>query len=249
MKLFGLIGFPLGHSFSSGYFAKKFKKENISDCDYVNFPIETIEELPEVLMRNRNLIGMNVTIPYKEQVIPFLSELDEEAAKIGAVNTIKISRDPDNTRIHTKGYNTDVYGFSVSLKEIFHQDVKKALVLGTGGASKAILYSLESMGISISVVSRDPGEGQLAYGDLNKEIMQEHLLIVNTSPVGTYPEINRAPDIPYEFIGSSHILHDLVYNPEETLFMKKGKERGARVKNGYQMLVEQAEKSWEIWNQ
>jgi shikimate dehydrogenase len=249
MRLFGLIGFPLGHSFSSGYFAKKFERENITNTDYVNFPIETIEELPEVLMRNRDLTGLNVTIPYKEQVIPFLSELDEEAEKIGAVNTIKILRDPDNTRIHTKGYNTDVYGFSVSLKEILHKEVKKALVLGTGGASKAILFSLESMGISISVVSRNPGEGQLSYNDLDEKIISEHLLIVNTSPVGTYPEVNRAPDIPYEFLGSSHILHDLVYNPEETLFMKKGKERGARVKNGYQMLVEQAEKSWEIWNQ
>lgn len=248
MRKFGLIGFPLGHSFSAGYFSKKFEKERITDSEYVNFPIETIEELPEVLLRNRDLIGLNVTIPYKEQVIPFLNELDEEAEKIGAVNTVKIFRDPDNTRIHTKGFNTDVYGFSTSLKEIVHEDVKKALVLGTGGASKAILYSLKSMGISISVVSRDPKDGQLSYNDLDQKIMSEHLLIVNTSPVGTYPEVNRAPDIPYQFLGSSHILHDLVYNPEETLFMKKGKERGAQVKNGYQMLVEQAEKSWKIWN-
>lgn len=249
MRLFGLIGFPLGHSFSAGYFASKFQNEGISDAAYRNFPIENIETLPEILLANQNLLGLNVTIPYKEKVIPFLNEIDQEARNVGAVNTIKIVRNTGNTGIHLKGYNTDVYGFAISLDEVLHKDVKKALVLGTGGASKAILYSLLTRGIPSRVVSRNPSEGQLSYTDLDEKIISEHLLIVNTTPVGTFPEVNRAPDLPYGLLGNSHVLYDLVYNPEETLFMKKGEERGASVKNGYQMLVEQAERSWEIWNQ
>lgn len=249
MKIFGLIGFPLGHSFSADYFTKKFKKEKITGIEYRNFPIDKIDLLPELIMTEKKLKGFNVTIPYKEQVMAYLNYVDEEAKEIGAVNTVVVNREPDNTGIELKGYNTDGYGFIMSLKEVLKENVKQALVLGSGGASKAVIHALRSIDIRPLVVSRNPVPDQISYKDLNKKVLSSHLLIVNTSPVGTFPEINRAPDIPYHLLGPFHILHDLVYNPEETLFMKKGKERGALVKNGYQMLVEQAEKAWEIWNQ
>ncbi|MFW5819891.1 MAG: shikimate dehydrogenase family protein [Bacteroidota bacterium] len=248
MKLYGLIGFPLGHSFSEKYFREKFLKENITDCEYRNFPVQSINDFRKILTENPHLRGFNVTIPYKKQIIPFLDELLSPAKEIGAVNTVKIETYRNGKALKLKGYNTDVFGFKTSLKEVLHKEIKKALIFGTGGAAVAVEYALASMGISSRMVSRKYSEKHLSYLDLNDEILKEYLLLVNTTPLGTYPEINTAPDIPYQFIGSSHILFDLVYNPSETLFMKKGKKQGAKVKNGHDMLVNQAEKVWEIWN-
>lgn len=248
MRLFGLIGYPLGHSFSETYFRDKFRKENINDCEYRNFPIRSVKEILDILEENPWLEGLNVTIPYKKQIIPFIDDLYSPAKEIGAVNTIKIESTPGSPVQVLKGYNTDIHGFITSLQEVLHDDVDKALILGSGGAAAAVNYALTDMGISSQIVSRKFSGNNLSYEDLDEKIMKEHLLLVNTTPLGTYPEINEAPDIPYNHIGSSHILFDLVYNPSETLFMKRGKERGASVKNGYDMLVGQAEKSWDIWN-
>ena len=248
MRLFGLIGYPLGHSFSEGYFRDKFIKENITDCEYRNFPIRSVKEIRIILKENPQLEGLNVTIPYKKQIIPFIDNLFSPAEEIGAVNTIKIETTPGSPVQLLKGYNTDIHGFITSLQDVLHDGVDKALIMGSGGAAAAVKYALSNMGISTQIVSRKFSENTLSYDELDEKIMNEHLLLVNTSPLGTYPEIHKAPDIPYNHIGSSHILYDLVYNPSETLFMKKGKEQGASVKNGYDMLVSQAEKSWEIWN-
>mgnify|MGYP006298815129 CR=1 FL=1 len=248
MRLFGLIGYPLGHSFSAGYFKEKFEKEQIGDCEYRNFPIESIEKIHAVLDENPQLMGLNVTIPYKRKIIPFLNELYPPANEIGAVNTIKIETTEGIPGKILKGYNTDVYGFKTSLKSVLKENIDKALILGTGGAALAVEHALAEMGISSRKVSRNSSENFLGYEQLDEKIMKDYLLIINTTPLGTYPDFNTAPGIPYNFLGSSHILFDLVYNPSETLFMKKGKENGARVKNGYDMLVAQAEKAWEIWN-
>ena len=249
MRLFGLIGYPLGHSFSVGYFTEKFRNENIRECNYRNFPIDSIEKLPGIIEKEKELAGLNVTIPYKEKVLKYLDEIDDTADQIGAVNTIKIFRGRASSEQYLKGYNTDEYGFLASLKSIPGYDVEKALILGTGGASLAVIYALQRLGVKSAVVSRNPASDQLSYRDLNKKIMDEYKLIINTTPLGTYPDVDQAPDIPYSLLNESHILHDLVYNPPETLFMKIGRERGARVKNGYQMLAEQAERSWQIWNE
>ncbi len=249
MRLFGLIGYPLGHSFSEGYFKEKFEKEHITDCEYRNFPVESIEKIHNVLDDNPQLKGLNVTIPYKRKIIPFLDELYPPANEIGAVNTIKIETSPAKPDKILKGYNTDVHGFKTSLKSVLNNNIDNALILGTGGAALAVEYALADMGISSRKVSRNSSENYLSYEQLDKKIMSDYLLLINTTPLGTYPDVNAAPDIPYNLIGRSHILFDLVYNPSETLFMKKGKENGARVKNGYDMLVGQAEKAWEIWNE
>ncbi len=242
MKQFGLIGYPLSHSFSKGYFAEKFQKENIVDCQYDVYPLEKIEDFLELYNNHNNLVGLNVTIPYKQAVIPFLDELNEEAKAIGAVNTIKFI---DGKKI---GYNSDCYGFEISLLPLLKPHHKSALILGTGGASKAVEFVLKKLGIAFQYVSRIKTENNLSYKEINQEIINRSLFIVNCSPLGMYPNINEAPNIPYQFITDKHLLYDLVYNPEETLFLKEGKLRGAQTKNGLEMLYQQAEKSWQIWN-
>lgn len=243
-RLFGLIGYPLSHSFSKKYFAEKFATLDISDAYYELFPIPSIEEFPELISRHKNLIGINVTIPYKEVVIPFLDELDPAAAEIGAVNTIKIQDG------YLKGYNTDVYGFGYALEKAMQTkdlQLDKALILGTGGAAKAVHYQLREMGITPTFVSRREVEGAYSYQELDTSLLAEHKLIVNTTPLGMSPKVDTYPAIPYEALSEGHLLYDLVYNPPETLFLKKGKEQGAEVINGLEMLVQQAEKAWEIW--
>ncbi len=248
MKLYGLVGYPLGHSFSAGYFAKKFENEKITNCEYRNFPIDSIQKFPSLFIDNTGISGLNVTIPYKEQVIPFLNEMDSEAQAIGAVNTVKIIH--TNAGIKLKGFNSDVYGFEKSLQPMLKDYHKKALILGTGGASKAIKYILRKNNIEyISASIEDLKEKEIKYSDINQTTIEDHLLIINATPLGTYPNVDNCPSIPYEFISSKHILFDLVYNPEQTLFLKKGKEKGAATKNGLEMLHLQAERAWAIWNE
>ena len=245
MKQYGLIGYPLTHSFSKKFFTEKFTKEH-TDAEYLNFEIETIDKFPEVIANHPNLAGLNVTIPYKEQVISFLNELDEAAKQVGAVNTVKISR--KNNLPYLKGYNTDTWGFENALKPLLKKHHKKALILGTGGASKAIKYVLAQLGIEfISASIEELKENEIRYQDIDKDLLTEFLLIINATPLGTYPNTETFPPIPYEAITGGHLLFDLVYNPETTKFMKKGKEKGAAVKNGYEMLLGQAERSYEIW--
>ncbi len=245
MKQYGLIGYPLTHSFSKRFFTEKFEMENI-DAIYTNFEIKQIDSFPEVLNSNPNLVGLNVTIPYKEQVIPFLDELDEAAEKIGAVNTVKVIR--KNNRLHLKGYNTDTWGFEHALKPMLKDHHKKALILGTGGASKAIKFVLAKLGIDfVSASIEELKDNEIGYADIDKKLITDRLLIINTTPLGTYPKTETFPPIPYEFLTTNHLLFDLVYNPETTNFMKKGMEKGAAVKNGYDMLLGQALRSYEIW--
>jgi shikimate dehydrogenase len=247
MKEYGLIGFPLSHSFSGKYFANKFKSEGIDDCVYHLFPLESLDRFPELLATHPDLWGLNVTIPYKEKIIPYLDSTEDSISAIGAVNTIKIIR--NRGQLVLKGYNTDVYGFGESLKPFLKDHHQNALILGTGGASKAVLFVLEQLGIGMLSVSRTPRvKGQVSYEMLTRETLKKCTLIINTSPLGMYPDAGSCPAIPYEYITKDHILFDLVYNPEETLFMKQGKAMGATVLNGLKMLHLQAEKSWEIWN-
>ncbi|HHJ10008.1 MAG TPA: shikimate dehydrogenase [Bacteroidetes bacterium] len=246
MRKFGLIGYPLSHSFSKSYFTDKFSREGIKDVVYENYPLESIRELPELIRSVPDLEGLNVTIPYKEKVIPFLNDLAGEAKVINAVNTIKIIR-TDGIRL--TGYNTDVWGFETSLRPLLKPWHTFALILGTGGAAKAIEYVLKKLDIEVWFVSRHPrGNRAIRYDELTGLMLQRIKLIINTTPLGMYPDTDTCPDIPYRFLTSDHLLYDLVYNPEETLFMKLGKERKATVVNGLQMLEQQAEKAWEIWN-
>lgn len=246
MDLYGLIGHPLGHSFSKKFFNEKFQNEMI-DAEYRNFDIDTIKSFPTIIEEHSNLRGLNVTIPYKELIIPYLDELSDDAQAIGAVNVIKISR--NHGGVHLKGYNSDVIGFTDSIRPLLKPFHKKALILGTGGASKAIRYGLYKLGIETCFVSRRPKEGLLTYSDLTADIMAEYTVIVNCSPVGMFPHTDERPDLPYQFIGSHHILYDLVYNPDETLFMKSGREQGATTKNGLEMLILQARAGWNFWNE
>lgn len=247
MQKYGLIGYPLKHSFSIGYFNEKFEAENI-DALYVNFEIPRIEDFMEVVEENPNLCGLNVTIPYKEQVIPYLDELDKDTAKIGAVNVIKIIRQPKG-KTKLVGYNSDIVGFTRSIEPLLQSHHVKALILGTGGASKAVFHGLANLGIKATFVSRTKKSNDvLTYEELTPEIMQSHTVIVNTTPLGMYPKVDFCPNIPYDLLTPNHLLYDLLYNPNETLFMKKGMERGATVKNGLEMLLLQAFVSWEIWN-
>nr|WP_325289144.1 shikimate dehydrogenase [uncultured Bacteroides sp.] len=247
MDKYGLIGYPLKHSFSIGYFNEKFQAENI-DAEYVNFEIPRIEDFMEVIEENPNLCGLNVTIPYKEQVIPYLDELDKDTAKIGAVNVIKIIR-PSKGKIKLVGYNSDIIGFTQSIEPLLQPHHTKALILGTGGASKAVYHGLANLGIRSTFVSRTKkSDNILTYSELTPEIMQEHTVIVNTTPLGMYPKVDFCPDIPYDQLTTNHLLYDLLYNPSETLFMKMGMERGATVKNGLEMLLLQAFAAWEIWH-
>ena len=245
-RLYGLIGYPLTHSFSKNYFDKKFEFEHITGIEYRNFPLSQISNLPGLIRDNTNLYGLNITIPYKETVIPLLDELDFEAEKVGAVNTIKVVREKGS--IFLKGFNTDVYGFRRTLLEKWNQKCNKALILGSGGASKAVCYVLSELGIRTMVVSRKKkGDNFISYKELTRSHIQESLLIVNTTPMGMFPDIDEYPPIPYEYLLEKHFLYDLIYNPEITKFLAFGKERGAFTMNGYKMLVEQAERSWSIW--
>ena len=241
MKQFGLIGKTLGHSFSKSYFEDKFRKEHIQNASYDNFPLKSVEEFKTLIKKN-SFSGINVTIPYKVSIIPLLDELSEEVQSIGAVNTIQFKDDK------LIGYNTDYIGFHNSIKPFLENTMEQALILGTGGASKAIVYALGKIGIKCLCVSRSPKENQLNYEELNEFVLKHHLLIVNTTPLGTSPNINECPDIPYQYITENHLLVDLVYNPAETLFLKKGKEKRANILNGKSMLVHQAEEAWKIWN-
>lgn len=241
MELYGLIGQSLKHSFSHGYFTTKFRKENRA-ARFENFEIESIDRFPALLSRIPNLCGLCVTIPYKIEIIPYLDSVDATARAIGAVNSIAI-RDGK-----TEGTNTDVVGFSSSIKPFLAHGMERALVLGTGGASKAVAYALRQIGLDVVFVSRKPKKDQLAYTDLNENVIRAFRLIVNTTPLGMYPKVNAAPTIPYEFIDSEHLLFDLTYNPAETVFLQKGKAKGATVVNGMSMLKIQAEKSWDFWH-
>lgn len=242
---YGLLGRNISYSFSEGYFSKKFKDLNLDEYSYQNFDINSIEDFKSIIDENsETLKGLNVTIPYKEDIISYLDELDDDTTKIGAVNTIKIL---DNKRL--KGYNTDVYGFEESLKPFLKKHHKKALILGTGGASKAIAFVFDKLKIKYMFVSRDTkNKITINYSDLSKNFIETHQIIVNCTPLGTFPNIENHAEIPYQYLNKNHLLFDLIYNPQETTFLKKGKEKGATVKNGLQMLELQAEKAWEIWN-
>jgi len=241
MRQFGLIGKTLSHSFSKQYFEQKFEKEGITDASYSLFELTEIGEFT-ALVKEHQLSGLNVTIPYKEAILPYLDEIDEEAKAIGAVNAIQF------TKSGLKGYNTDVIGFRNSIKPFLENIHTRALILGTGGAAKAVAYVLENLGIKITYVSRNPNaENELSYADINSFVMKHHLLIVNTTPIGTFPNITEAPELPYEYLTEQHFLYDLVYNPSETQFLKHAKVAGAISVNGEQMLKIQAEEAWKIW--
>lgn len=246
MKTFGLIGYPLKHSFSYRFFGDKFTNEGI-DAQYSNFELENIGLLPQIIKENPELAGLNVTIPYKEQVIPFLDELDSTAKAIGAVNVIKITRDGD--KIHLKGFNSDLIGFQNSISPLIDSSIHtKALILGTGGASKAVEYGLKDLGIETKYVSRSPKNGIITYQELTQELLAEYKVIVNASPVGTFPNVDECPNIPYQYLNSDHLLYDLVYNPPITKFLELGAKQGAKTKNGSEMLQLQAIAAWDIWN-
>lgn len=246
MKTYGLLGNPLSQSFSQKYFSAKFKDESI-DAEYLNFELPTIDELVKLLEEKPYISGLNVTIPYKEQVIKFLDELDEDAKNIGAVNCIKLSQ--VNGKPYLKGYNTDVIGFANSIKPLIKPHHKNALILGTGGSSKAVYHALLKLGMTVTFVSRTPkSDNEIAYDDLTQEIIEKNTVIVNTSPLGMYPKTDACANIPYQFLSKDHLLYDLIYNPMETMFMLKGKEMGAITKNGLDMLHMQADEGWAIWN-
>ncbi|NNK81623.1 MAG: shikimate dehydrogenase [Flavobacteriaceae bacterium] len=243
MADFGLLGKNIAYSFSRSYFSKKFESENLLHT-YVNFDLETIDLFPETIKGNPNLRGLNVTIPYKESVIPYLNKLNKKVKEIGAVNTIKFTK-----KGKLVGYNTDYYGFKNALKPYLRQKDYKALILGTGGASKAVAYALKKLNIPYQFVSRKAkNSNHLTYSTLDKNILESYQLIINCTPLGTFPNIDICPDLPYQCIGKNHILFDLIYNPSETKFLSKGKEHGALTINGQKMLELQAEKSWKIWN-
>jgi shikimate dehydrogenase len=245
-KLYGLIGFPLDHSFSKSYFTEKFKKNHLSNCRYENFSIKSISELKNTIEINPDLIGLNVTIPYKISVIDHLDELDENAKTIQSVNTIKIIRE---NKIKLIGYNTDIIGLTMALKPQLRPVHNRALILGNGGSSQAVQFVLKSLGIEFLIVTRNPKlENEITYSELNENHIRFHPLIINTTPLGMWPKIEEFPEINYDFISNEHLLFDLIYNPEMTIFLKKGQEKGAMISNGLSMLHQQAEASWQIWN-
>lgn len=241
MKVYGLIGKTLKHSFSQAYFSEKFEKENRNSI-FQNFELPTIDVFPELIRSNPNLCGLSVTIPYKTAIIPFLDAIDPDALEIGSVNSIRVKGG------HTKGFNTDVIGFKSSIKPFLEHGMERALILGTGGASKAVAYALRQIGLDVMFVSRTPKQGQLSYSDINENVIKAFRLIVNTTPLGMYPNVASCPNLPYEYLNAGHLLYDLTYNPPLTEFLRKGKERGTAVINGLSMLHIQAEASWEIWN-
>ena len=241
MKRFGLIGRTLSHSFSKIYFTKKFQEEGLADCTYDNFELKTIEEFPSLIHSTPGIRGLNVTIPYKEEVIQYLSEQNEIVKAIGACNCIKVVGE------RLIGYNTDAIGFRKSLEPFLQSHHQKALILGTGGASKAIRYVLEQLGIKYLFISREKKVNSITYEELSEELLHSHHLIINTTPLGMYPTVDAAPPIPYQFLTPQHLLFDAIYNPAKTKFLAEGEKRGAQIVNGHQMLIEQAEESWRIW--
>jgi len=242
-RQFGLLGKNISYSFSKDYFTNKFKLGNLVDCSYENFDIQTIEEFSSIITNNPDLKGLNVTIPYKETIIPYLNKLSKNAAQINAVNVIRFTK-----KGKLKGYNSDYYGFMKSLKPLLQPHHKKALILGTGGAAKAVTLALEKLGILHTFVTREEKEGMIDYDRINATTFDNYHIIINCTPVGTAPNTKEFPPIPYNFFTEKHIAFDLIYNPEETQFLKKAKKNGAVTKNGYEMLVFQAEKAWKIWN-
>ena len=248
MELYGLIGKKLDHSFSPDYFSKKFRKMNL-DADYRLFEIDTISELPEIIQENKNLRGLNVTIPYKKDVLQFLDKMDNNAKQVGSVNTIKIDWRNDNP--YLTGYNTDIIGFEQTIVPLIKErDIGHALILGTGGSAQAVAFVLNSLNIDFYFVSRNGNKsGILAYKNLDQGIISRHKLIINATPVGMFPNIENVPDIPFHFVGINHILYDLIYNPAETRFLKKGRQNGSRILNGQKMLELQADASWKIWQE
>ena len=248
MKTYGLIGYPLGHSFSKKFFTEKFEKEGLTDHQYLNFEIESITLFPEIFQEHPDIMGLNCTIPYKQQVMQYLDEIDEETRIVGAVNTIKPIRTGDGLKL--KGFNTDIIGFERSLKPMLGEKHDKALILRTGGASRAVKHILARMGIDYISASIEDElfDNEIRYSQIDKVMIEERLVIINTTPLGTFPKVDNCPDIPYQYLTADHVLFDLVYNPEVTLFMKKGLEKGANVKNGLEMLHGQAIAAWEIWN-
>lgn len=242
--LLGLIGYPLGHSFSPAFFRSKFRELGLQDWEYRLFPLPQLEAFPDLLQAEPQLVGLNVTVPYKERIIPYLDELDPLAARIGAVNTIRIRKGI------TRGYNTDAPAFRQVLHDVLRTEApRSALVLGSGGASKAVCAALENEGISPLIVSRDPGPGQISYRDIDAAALATHTLIVQATPLGMFPQVEGIPDLPWEHIGPAHVLIDLVYNPEKTRFLEEGEKRGATIRNGLRMLYLQAELSWSIWTE
>ena len=242
-KRFGLLGRNINYSFSKGYFTDKFNNENFEGCTYENFDIQEIDAFIEIIKNTPDLKGLNVTIPYKESIIPFLDKLSKKAALIGAVNTIKITK-----KGKLKGYNTDYYGFKKSLEPLLKSHHKKALILGTGGASKGVAFALDELNIPYTFVSREATENAIDYNRINATTFDNYQIIINSTPVGTSPNTEAFPLIPYEYFTKNHIAFDLIYNPAETQFLKKAKEQGAQIKNGLDMLIFQAEKAWDIWN-
>lgn len=246
MPLYGLVGYPLSHSFSKKYFSEKFAREGRADCRYELFELPDPAAFPALWAKHRDLVGLNVTIPHKQAFFQYLGSLDESAKKVGAVNVVR--RQPDGT---LRGFNSDLYGFRKSLEdwEAFQKNrPDAALILGYGGAAKAVEAALRELGISFKIVSRDPAKGDLTYAALSPAVLESHRLLVNTTPLGTYPNVDDCPDVPYGFLTDKHLLYDLVYNPAETRFLREGAARGAATHNGYRMLELQAERSWAIWN-
>lgn len=247
MKTFGLIGYPLSHSFSADYFNRKFNNEGITDSEYQLLPLQNIELFDKLISENKNITGLNITIPYKKSIIKYLDLLDDEAEKIGAVNTVKIIKNDCNLQLI--GYNTDAAAFEKSISKIKNIKQKKALILGTGGAAKAVEFVLKKMNIDYIFVSRNlKAVNIISYSDIDKNIIDEYKFIINATPIGMFPDVEKYPDIPYHFIGKNHVLFDLIYNPYETLFMKFAKAQGAEIFNGLEMLKLQAELSYLIWN-
>ena len=242
MKRYGLVGRTLTHSFSKNYFTKKFSEAGITDCSYDNFELQAIAELPGLLLDNPDIRGLNVTIPYKEEVLAYLTDRNDIVKAVGACNCLRI------TGPNLVGYNTDVIGFRKSFEPMLQLHHKKALILGTGGSSKAIQYVLTELGIEYELVSRKKLEGQCGYEDIGNEMLLDHQIIINTTPLGMFPNVDADPPIPYQYINSSHLFFDLIYNPAKTKFLEEGEKRGAQIRNGYEMLINQAEESWRIWN-
>jgi shikimate dehydrogenase len=246
MRKFGLIGYPLGHSFSKQYFSEKFIRENISDCSYDNYPLADLNQFKQLLSEEADLCGLNVTIPYKSEVIKFLDSIDPEAKEIGAVNVIKLKVIDGKIKLY--GFNTDVTGIRDSLSPFITSSVRNAIVFGTGGSSKAVCYTLKKYGINITQVSREKKSGMCTYKDISADLLEKTELLVNTTPLGMFPNVNGKPDINYNLLSDKHILFDLVYNPQITSFLKTGIERGCTTIGGLRMLHSQAERAWEIWN-
>ncbi len=248
MNTFGLIGYKLGHSFSAKYFANKFTTLNLENHEYVNFELDNINDFPNIFKNDKNICGLNCTIPYKQDVMQFLDEIDSEAAAVGAVNTIKTIQKGD--KLILKGYNTDIVGFNNSLTPMLDSCHKKALILGTGGASKAIKHVLERLGIEFvsASIENNLEDNEVRYSDISNNLIKKHTIIINATPLGTFPKVDACPDIPYGAITVNHVMFDLVYNPEITLFLQKGINKGAKTKNGLEMLHGQAEAAWQIWN-